>query len=127
MAQILLVDDELNILNILSRILTTAGHEAETAHRGDLAITRLRETAFDLLLVDIRMDPVDGMEVLADARRMKPDMPVIMLTALDCDDTRQKAKELGAYAYITKPFRMGELLNIVDRALEEYGISERPE
>lgn len=121
MANILLVDDEPDVLNILSRIMITSGHEVITVQEGGAAVARLQEVAFDLMVSDVRMSPVHGMEVLAAARTLKPDMPVIMLTAYDCDATRRKAVELGAYAYLTKPFRVSEVLDIVDRALRERG------
>jgi DNA-binding NtrC family response regulator len=70
------------------------------------------------------MTPVHGMQVLASARRLKPAMPVVMLTAYDCPDTRRQAMDLGAYAYLTKPFRVSEVLDIVDRALEERDLGE---
>ena len=67
----------------------------------------------------MRMSPVNGMEVLAVARRLRPDMPVIMLTAYSCEKTKQEAKELGAYAYLRKPFETDELLDTVSGALKE--------
>jgi DNA-binding NtrC family response regulator len=121
MANILLVDDEPDVLKILSKIMSTAGHDVLTVQEGSAAVAKLREMSFDLMVSDVRMSPVHGMEVLAAATSLKPDMPVIMLTAYDCDATRRKAVELGAYAYLTKPFRVSEVLDIVDRALSERG------
>ena len=118
MAHILLVDDEPSVLKILSKILTVAGHNTTTVGRGDTAIDKLSETDFDLMVSDVRMSPVDGIAVLAAASRLKPDMPVIMLTAYSCDDTRQKAMKLGAYAYMMKPFRMKEVIDTVEKALD---------
>ncbi|MCE9616731.1 MAG: response regulator [Lentisphaerae bacterium] len=117
MAHILLLDDEPDLLSLLSKTMIAAGHETVTVDRGDAAIDRLRESSFDLLVSDVRMQPVNGIEVLAAARKMKPDMPVIMLTAYADDATIQKAKKLGAYAYLIKPFNIGELLDTVKRAL----------
>ena len=119
MAHILLVDDEPSVLMILSIILTRAGHQTTTVCRGDAAIEQLGETSFDLVVSDMRMSPVNGMEVLAVARRLRPDMPVIMLTAYSCEKTKQEVKELGVYAYLRKPFETDELLDTVSGALKE--------
>ena len=121
MAHILLVDDEPDVLHILSQIMATAGHDVVTIEDGGAAVAKLQEVIFDLMIADIRMSPMDGMDVLRAARRLKPDMPVVILTAYRGDATRQAAMELGAYAYLTKPFRMSEVLDTVDLAL---GISE---
>ena len=104
----------------------SVGGESETKEAAR-AIAKLRETTFDLMVSDIRMDPVDGMEVLAAARRLNPNMPVIMLTAYDSPDARQKAKELGACGFVTKPFEVDDLLSTVDRALEECEAGDGPD
>ena len=119
MANILLVDDEPDVLHMLSQVIATAGHDVMTIERGAAAVSKLQEVTFDLMIADIRMSPMDGMEVLTAARRLKPDMPVIILTAYTGDATRQTAMKLGAYAYLTKPFRMSEVLDTVDLALGE--------
>ena len=119
MANILLVDDEPDVLHMLSQVIATAGHDVMTIERGAAAVSKLQEVTFDLMIADIRMSPMDGMEVLAAASRLKPDMPVIILTAYTGDATRQTAMKLGAYAYLTKPFRMSEVLDTVDLALGE--------
>jgi DNA-binding response OmpR family regulator len=117
MAHILLIDDEPALLKILSDMLTFEGHQIIAVVRGDIAIAKLSRKSFDLAISDVRMNPMDGLKVLATACRLKPDMPVILLTAYDCESARQKADELGAYAYITKPFETNELLNAVSGAL----------
>ena len=103
MASILLVDDEPDVLHIVSKILVTAGHDVMSVDRGQTAVSKLRERTFDLMIADIRMSPMNGMDVLTAARRLMPEMPVIILTAYTGDATRQEAIRLGAYAYLTEP------------------------
>ena len=126
MAHILVVDDEHSMLKVLSGLLAVAGHQTTTVDRGDTAIAKLREASFDLTVSDMRMNPVDGMAVLTAARRLTPNMPVIMLSAHNCAATKQAAKDLGAYAYLTKPFGASELLDTVDRALGEFQAGDKP-
>lgn len=126
MASILLVDDEPDVLHIVSKILVTAGHDVMSVDRGQTAVSKLRERTFDLMIADIRMSPMNGMDVLTAARRLMPEMPVIILTAYTGDATRQEAIRLGAYAYLTKPFRMSEVLDTVDLALGEPGADNGP-
>lgn len=123
MARVMLVDDETSILNVLSSIMKAAGHEPIALARGDSAIDALKKDKCDLVITDLRMSPVDGMKVLAAAKKLYPNMPVVMLTGYASEDTRQEAKELGAYDYVTKPFQMAELLDTVEQALH----SDQPE
>ena len=118
MAKILMVDDEASVLQMLSHMMRSAGHEPVTASRGDMAIRLFTDERFDLLISDLRMSPVDGMQVLEAARTARPTMPVIMLTAYASDGSREEAKALGAFAYLTKPFDTRNLLDTIARALE---------
>ncbi len=118
MARILLVDDEPSILNVLSTLLRGQGHECVPAKGGDQAQGFLREEQFDLMISDIRMTPVDGLELLKLAKRMRPDMVTIMLTAYGSVETAVTAMKEGAFDYVTKPFKVDELLITVQRALE---------
>jgi two-component system, NtrC family, response regulator PilR len=118
MAKILLVDDNPGILNVLSTLLKAEGHEVSPAPGGDKAQELIAEQEFDLMLSDIRMAPVNGMELLRFVHRERPALPVIMLTAFGSVETAIEALKLGAYDYITKPFKVDELLITVRRALE---------
>lgn len=115
--RILLIDDEADILDILSNLMQTAGYDAETVANGKGAIEKLEKEAFDLVISDIRMDTVSGIDVLASSRKLHPSMPFVLLTAYASDNTRREAQKLGVYAYLTKPFRMSVLLSTVERAL----------
>jgi len=118
MPKILLVDDEPSILSVLSTLLKAEGYEVAPALGGEKAREVLGRGDFDLLLSDVRMAPVNGMELLKQARTERPTMPVIMLTAYGSVETAIEAMKLGAFDYVTKPFKVDELLITVQRALE---------
>ncbi len=118
MARILLVDDEPSILNVLSTLLKGQGHDCVPAKGGEQARELIREEQFDLMISDIRMTPIDGLELLKLAKRMRPQMVVIMLTAYGSVETAVTAMKEGAFDYVTKPFKVDELIITVQRALE---------
>ncbi|OGV68682.1 MAG: hypothetical protein A2283_20605 [Lentisphaerae bacterium RIFOXYA12_FULL_48_11] len=118
MARILLVDDEPSILSVLSALLKAEGYEVVPALGGDKAKGVLASEEFDLMISDIRMSPVNGMELLKIAHDDRPTMSVIMLTAYGSVETAIEALKLGAFDYVTKPFKVDELLITVQRALE---------
>lgn len=118
MARIIIVDNDASILTVLHTILKSEGHETATYREGTTAIDALQAENFDLLISDIRMSPVGGMELLKKAREICPDMAVIMLTAFGSVETAIEAMKLGAFDYITKPFKVDELIVTVDRALQ---------
>ncbi len=118
MARILLVDDEPSILNVLSTLLKQEGHETVPVRGGEKAQDILRNEQFDLMISDIRMSPIDGMQLLIQAHNEKPSMAVIMLTAYGSVETAVEAMKQGAFDYVTKPFKVDELLITVERALQ---------
>lgn len=118
MARILIVDDEPSILNVLSTLLKGQGHDCVPARGGEQAKDILRQEQFDVMISDIRMTPIDGLELLKLAKRMRPDMVVIMLTAYGSVETAVVAMKEGAFDYVTKPFKVDELLITVQRAIE---------
>lgn len=118
MARILLVDDEPRILSLLQCLLRNEKLDCVSEHDGAAAINRIRSEQFDLILSDIRMAPVDGMEVFRVARAESPDTPFIFLTAYGAISTAIEAMKGGAFDYLTKPFKVDELLITVRRALE---------
>ena len=117
MARILLVDDEPSILSVLSTLLKAEGYNVTAVLGGDKAQDVVRNEEFDLLISDIRMSPVNGMQLLKLAHEVKPQMSVIMLTAYGSVETAIEAMKLGAFDYVTKPFKVDELLITVSRAL----------
>ena len=118
MARILLIDDEPSILSVLSTLLKAEGYEVEPVQGGEAAKELIRSGEFDLMLSDIRMSPINGMELLKVARNLTPGLTTIMLTAYGSVETAIEALKLGAFDYVTKPFKVDELLITVQRALE---------
>lgn len=118
MAKLLVVENEPALLGLLSTLLKGEQHEVTPAKSGEEALVVLEQQSFDLMLSDIRMGKVDGMELLRQAREKYSTMPVIMLTAYGTVSTAVDALKLGAFDYLTKPFKIDELLHTVRRALE---------
>src|SRR5690606_23121552 len=116
--RILVVDDQKNMRTTTGLLLRQAGHEVLEAESGEEALRLLEDSAFDLLLTDLRMEPMDGMELLARALQVQPDLQVIVMTAYGSIDSAVEAVRLGAADYLSKPFKNGELEVRVAKALE---------
>ena len=117
MKRILLVDDDESVLKSLSVLLVSEGYEVVALTGGAETKEKVDEEDFDLLVVDIRMDPVDGMEVMAYAHDRKPDLPIIVISAYSSDEIAERSFELGCKAYIRKPFKIEDVLATVDEIL----------
>ena len=117
-ARVLVVDDEKSMRDLLSITLEKEGYDVVTAAGGEAAIEALRRDATDAVITDLRMPKVDGLQVLRAAKEISPDMAVIVITAVASTETAVEAMKLGAYDYITKPFKLDEVSLIVRNALE---------
>lgn len=118
MAKILLIDDEPRMLSLLNTILKAEGYTVVPIQDGTKVPDLLNNDTFDLMITDIRMTPINGLELLKVARQVRPAMPVIILTAYGSVETAIEAMKLGSFDYVTKPFKMDELLITIQRALE---------
>jgi len=119
---ILVVDDEPAVTTVVSRWLEAEGYECERAASGEQALEALRRGEFALVVTDIMMPGMSGMELLKRVRRASPDTAVIMLTAVGDRKTATDALELGAYGYIIKPFEQNEILINVANALKRRSL-----
>lgn len=117
MSAILVVDDEKNIRLTLERCLKGAGHETDLAVSGEHALTKVEEKEFDLILLDIKLPDIDGIEVLRRLRRRRPDQAVVMITAYGSVETAVEALKVGAVDYLQKPFTPEEITNTVSAVL----------
>jgi two-component system response regulator HydG len=116
--QILIVDDQRNMRATLAILLRGAGYETAEAADGETAIGKLGQESFDLVLTDLRMGRVDGMEVLRKVREASPTTEVIVMTAYGTVESAVSAMRLGAFDYLQKPFTEQELLVKVAKAFE---------
>jgi two-component system, NtrC family, response regulator AtoC len=115
--QILVVDDEPNLRRVLSAQLGRDGYDVLEAEDGEQGLALLEEHHIDLVVTDLRMPKVDGMELLRRALAMDPELPVVMITAHGTVDNAVEALKTGAFDYITKPFDQSEVRAIVKKAL----------
>src|SRR6185369_9038846 len=118
MAKILVVDDQDMMRDSLAAILAREGHEIIAANDGQAAISRLAGSKIDLVITDLKMPRMTGIELLAEVKKLKPDVPVVLMTAFASVQTAVEAMKLGAYDYIQKPFDGDEIKLLVDRTLE---------
>jgi two-component system response regulator HydG len=118
-ARVLIVDDQRNMRMTTGFVLRQAGCVVEEAESGEAALQRLLEEPFDVVLTDLRMEPLDGLAVLRGALEVSPTTQVVVMTGYGTVESAVEAMQLGAYDYITKPFKDSELLVRVQRAMEK--------
>ncbi len=122
MSNILVVDDEPSYRQILTLVFESEGHELRIASNGREALQLLREEPADLVVSDIRMPDMDGIEMLRNIRETMPDVAVVFMTAHASVDTTREAFKLGADDYIEKPFDVDEMKLIANKALEKRAL-----
>ena len=117
--RLLLVDDEIDYLDVLAKRLAKRGISVSKAGSGAEAFRTIREQVFDVAILDLKMEDMDGIEVLKIFQSMDPDMTVIMLTGHGSEQAARDGMELGAFDYLTKPCDLEHLLERVNAALEQ--------
>jgi excisionase family DNA binding protein len=117
--RVLVVDDEATIRDLLSKTLALAEYDVDMAADGRTALERLRIIPYDLLITDLKMPGVDGLTVIREARRLKADLPVIIITGFSNEASAIEAVNLGVSGYLTKPFRVPRVLAAASKALGE--------
>jgi DNA-binding NtrC family response regulator len=117
-ARILIVDDEEIVIKSCLRILGGGDYYVEVAHDGREALRKIEENRYDVMILDVVMPNMGGLEVLRRVKETHPDMDVIMVTGRSLVDTVVQARKLGARDFISKPFEPDELKLVVQRALE---------
>jgi excisionase family DNA binding protein len=118
-SRVLVVDDEATIRDLLSKTLALAEYDVDLASDGRSALERLRIIPYDLLITDLKMPGVDGLAVIREARRLKADIPVIIITGFSTEASAIEAVNLGVSGYLTKPFRVPRVLAVAAKALGE--------
>jgi excisionase family DNA binding protein len=117
--RVLVVDDEATIRDLLAKTLALAEYDVDIAPDGRTALDRLRMIPYDLLITDLKMPGVDGLTVIREARRLKADLPVIIITGYSNEASAIEAVNLGVSGYLTKPFRVPRVLAAAAKALGE--------
>jgi excisionase family DNA binding protein len=117
--RVLVVDDEASIRDLLSKTLALAEYEVDVAPDGRSALERMRMYPYDLLIADLKMPGMDGLTVIREAKRYKVDLPVIIITGFSTESSAIEAVNLGVAGYLTKPFRVPQVLAAAAKALGE--------
>jgi CheY-like chemotaxis protein len=119
--RILVVDDEKSLVFLLGENLRTMGpeYQVQTAHCGEDALDKATRESFDLIVTDLRMPGMSGLELIRRLRRVSPSIRVILITAYGDDIVEAEARHLGVFRYIRKPFRAEEFLRTTQEALAE--------
>ncbi|CAM1347723.1 sigma-54-dependent transcriptional regulator [Tenacibaculum insulae] len=121
MAKILIIEDEAAIRRVLKKIISeeNEAYQVEEAENGLIGIEMIKKTDYDLVLCDIKMPKMDGVEVLEKAKKIKPETPMVMISGHGDLDTAVNTMRLGAFDYISKPPDLNRLLNTVRNALDK--------
>jgi excisionase family DNA binding protein len=118
-SRVLVVDDESSIRELLQKTLALAEYDVDIAPDGRAALERLRLGSYDLLIADLKMPGMDGLTLIREAKRLKADLPVIIITGFSTESSAIEAVNLGVAGYLTKPFRVPQVLAAAARALGE--------
>lgn len=118
MSSILVVEDKDSVRHMLADTLVTKGHAVEVARNGHSAVEKAKANRFDLVLTDLKLPEMDGLEVLSAVKENDPETPVIVMTAYGTIETAVDAMKKGAFDFLTKPFDPDHLSVLIDRALE---------
>ena len=115
--RVLVVDDEASIRDLLSKTLALAEYDVDTAGDGNAALDRMRTGGYDLLIADLKMPGMDGLTLIRQAKKMKADLPIIIITGFSTESSAIEAVNLGVAGYLTKPFRVPQVLAAAAKAL----------
>jgi DNA-binding NtrC family response regulator len=124
--RILLVEDDAGTASALQKVLQAEGYGVDLAERGDSGLAQAKSRSFDLVLTDLKLPGVGGLELVAQLRAAKPKLPIIIMTAHGTTDTAIEATKLGAYEYLTKPFEADDLLELVASAVAHSRLMSEP-
>jgi excisionase family DNA binding protein len=122
-ARILVVDDEASIRDLLSKTLALADYDVDTAADASTALGRVRAAEYDLLIADLRMPGMDGLTLIRQVKRIRAELPVIIITGFSTESSAIEAVNLGVAGYLRKPFRVPEVLAAAAKALGTPALS----
>jgi two-component system, NtrC family, response regulator AlgB len=124
-ARVLLVDDEPNILKTMKICLESIGLEVTSLSRSDEALKVANQEQFDIAFLDLKMQPLDGLQLLAEIKKIFPDIIVVIVTAHGSVDTAVQAIKQGAYDYLQKPFDFQELQHFAEKVFENFKLQKQ--
>jgi nitrogen regulation protein NR(I) len=124
--RILLIEDDPGITITLQRLLTSEGHEVVLEKRGDSGLQRATSESFDVVLTDLKLPGLHGLELVKELHAAKARLPIIVMTAHGTTETAIEATKLGAFEYLVKPFEMPDLLEVVSKALATSRLMSEP-
>src|SRR5215467_12215310 len=125
-AKILLIEDDPGIRDTLQRIFREDGYEVAVEDKGDQGLARAAEDSFNVVITDLRLPGLDGLELVRQLHAAKPRLPIILITAFGTTETAIEATKLGAYDYVLKPFHVPDLLSLVRKAVGSSRLMSEP-
>jgi DNA-binding NtrC family response regulator len=125
-AKILLIEDDAGIADTLQRVLAIEGHEVAVERRGDDGLARAAKDTFNLVITDLRLPGLSGLELVRQLHGAKPRLPIILATAFGTTETAIEAIKFGAYDYLLKPFDIPRLLDLVQKAADSNRLMSEP-
>ncbi|NLN76981.1 MAG: response regulator [Armatimonadetes bacterium] len=123
---ILVVDDEVNLCRIIGAKLAKSGYDVTSVHDGLQAVEKVRESQYDVVLLDLILPKMDGLTALEKIRGMRCSLPVIVMTACENAEAMEQARNHGVFAYVNKPFDLDSLVNLVHCTSQSRG-ADRPD
>jgi DNA-binding NtrC family response regulator len=117
--KILVVDDEKHVRALFERVLVKEGYQVECAASGSEAIDKLASSSFDLVVTDLKMDGIDGLDLIKKGKRAKQDLPFVLISGYGTAQTARLAAEEGADVFLMKPIDITELKSAVKKALHK--------
>jgi nitrogen regulation protein NR(I) len=124
--RVLLIEDDTSAANALRRVLAAEGHQVSCEARGDSGLARAQSDEMDVVITDLRLPGLNGLELVRQLHSAKPRLPIILMTAHGTTETAIEATKLGAYDYLVKPFEMEELLDLVEKAVATSRLMTQP-
>ncbi|MGB3094158.1 MAG: response regulator [Candidatus Zixiibacteriota bacterium] len=123
--RILVVDDELFVRELLLEFLSSEGYEVSLADSGEKAVKLMQSEPADVVLVDLKMPGIDGIETLRQIKKTAPNTLSIVMTGYPTIDSSIEALRCGAYDYVVKPFKLNDLKSSIEKALEEHKLKDQ--
>lgn len=115
---ILILDDEPIVSKRLQPALEKRGYEVESFYESAQAMVRIRERSFDIVVTDLKMEGIDGMQFLAEVKKLSPRTEVIVITGFATMDTAKESMRKGVFDFLAKPFKLGEIQEVIRKAEE---------